>query len=158
MRETTSKTTIILGGVLAGYAILVAALVWVGGYLVDAGGLVPDTYGDAEAPLRAANLLTAVDQVITMLFTLTVGLLIGVGFILRDRDFRMGLSSITQMVFLVVLSLSTVCSVYFGYMGRMQAVRIAHYSLGPYTAIDEAIDPSHVTQSREQGWRRVVSG
>lgn len=132
------RKTLLLVAALAVYAAAIAVLVWLGG---DAPGmgLVPDTSEIPDAPTRAANLLVAADQVIGMLFTVTVGILVGVGFVLRDRDFRVGLRNALQISLLVVLVAGTICAVYFGYLARMHALFVARQSLVEYEEINNFI-------------------
>ena len=126
--------TRLLIGALVLYAAAIAFLVFIGGEAEI--GPQRDTSLIADAPARAVNLLTAADQVIGMLFTTTVGIVVGIGFIFRDRDFRIGITNALPMVFVVVLMLAVIASIYFGYTARMHALRVAHYSLVQYTAIN----------------------
>ena len=102
-------------------------------------GLLRDTSDIPDAPVRAANLIVAADQVIGMLFTVTVGIVVGAGFIFRDRDFRGGFGNALQLCLAVALMLSVIFAVYFGYAARMHSLRVAHYSLTEYVAINQLI-------------------
>jgi hypothetical protein len=103
------------------------------------GGAETETSEIADAAVRAANLITTSDQVISMLFTITVGVIVGVGFVLRDRDFRVGLGSPVQLGLAIVFALAVISAVYFGYTARMHAVVIARGSFISYEVIDEFI-------------------
>ena len=135
---TKAGVGLLLAGGLAVYGISIVLLVAFGGDL-PGGGIQPDTSDIADAPARAANLLVAVDQVVGMLFTITVGLVVGVGFIFRDRDFRVGLTSPVQVVLVLFLMVGTICAVYFGYTARMNALAAAHFSWVEYVDINTFI-------------------
>ena len=94
-------------------------------------------YPDATA--RVATLAGASDQVITMLFTLLVGVLVGVGFIFRDRDFRFKGARAAQVVLITVLGIGCICSVYYGYAARMQVLEMIRNSQLPFQRIDATI-------------------
>lgn len=132
------RVALLLVAALVVYGSAIGLLLWLGGNAPGV-GIEPDTSEIPDAPARAANLLVAADQVIGMLFTVTVGLLVGVGFVLRDRDFRVGLRNALQIGLLIVLMIGVICAVYFGYIARMHALLAAHKSLVEYDVINNFI-------------------
>lgn len=92
-----------------------------------------------DATARVATLAGASDQVITMLFTILVGVLVGVGFIFRDRDFRFKGARAAQLVLITVLGIGCICSVYYGYAARMQILEMIRNSQLPFQRIDATI-------------------
>jgi hypothetical protein len=127
-------TAMLILGAVGGYAIILAILSGHGSIEMSEEVI---RYPDATA--RVAALATASDQVITMLFTMLVGVLVGIGFIFRDRDFRFKASRVAQLVLVGLLGIGCICSVYYGYAARMQLLEMIRNSQLPFQRIDTTI-------------------